>query len=163
MGTEIDRLEVQVEAQAAKANVQLESLVRKLDRVSASLAGVNGRGLATMGSGVNKLANAMNNFSNNTKTTDFSRLSRNLETLSKVDVSNFSKVAGGVTQLTTAINSIGNISDNALQVTEFAKSISKLGGANVEKAITNVRKFIDRLIYLYTELNSWSKYGFKWW
>ncbi len=138
MGAEIDRLEIQVEAQAAKANAQLDNLVKKLDRVSASLSGVNSRGLATMGAGVNKLANAMNNFANNTKTTDFSRLSRNLSTLSQIDVSNFSRVAGGVNQLTAAINSIGNISDNALQVAEFTNSISKLGNANVQKAIANL-------------------------
>lgn len=106
MGAEIDRLEVQVEAQATKASTQLDILVRKLDRVPASLSGVNSRGLATMGVGVNKLANAMSDFANNTKATDFSRLSRNLEALGKVDISTFSKVAGGVTQLTAAINSI---------------------------------------------------------
>lgn len=138
MGAELDRLEIAVEAQATKASNQLDILVRKLDRVSASLSGVNSRGLATMGSGVNKLANAMNNFANNTKTTDFSRLSRNLSTLASVDTSKFSRVAGGITQLTTAINSIGNISDNALQVAEFSKSISKLGNKSVQTAIANL-------------------------
>ncbi|MBR1931836.1 MAG: hypothetical protein IJ833_10280 [Lachnospiraceae bacterium] len=134
----MDRLEIEVEAQAKDANTELDKLVGKLNRVSASLINVNSRGLATMGAGVNKLANAMNNFANNTKTTDFSRLSRNLEALGKIDTSSFSKVSGGITQLTTAVNSIGTISDKALQITELTKSIGKLGGVSVQKAITNL-------------------------
>ena len=153
MGAEIDRLEIEVEAQAKDANTELDKLVGKLNRVSASLSDVNSRGLATMGAGVNKLANAMNNFANNTKTTDFSRLSRNLEALGKIDTSSFSKVAGGITQLTTAVNSIGTISDKALQVTELTKSISKLGSASVQKAITNLPALANALNDLFATLS----------
>ena len=42
MGTNIDRLEIQVEAQATKANKQLDSLIAKLNTVSKSLSGISG-------------------------------------------------------------------------------------------------------------------------
>ena len=46
MGAEIDRLEVQVEAQATKANNQLDKLVGKLDSLSNSLSHINSSGLS---------------------------------------------------------------------------------------------------------------------
>ena len=46
MGAEIDRLEVQVEAQATKANNQLDKLVGKLNSLSNSLSHINSSGLA---------------------------------------------------------------------------------------------------------------------
>ena len=41
MGAEIDRLEVQVEAEAAKANEQLEKIIKNCERFSSALARVN--------------------------------------------------------------------------------------------------------------------------
>ena len=135
---EIDRLEVQVEAQANKANASLNSLINKLDRVSASLSNVNSRGLATMGAGVNKLANAMSNMNANTKTADFTRLAKNLERISKADFSNVTKVAASVSQLGNALGKIGTVSTNAQQIGELSRNISKLGNKSVNTAISNI-------------------------
>jgi len=70
MGAEIDRLEVQVETQATKANNQLDKLVAKLDRVSGALAGLNSGGLTGLSNGVSKFAQASAQLSN-VKTADF--------------------------------------------------------------------------------------------
>lgn len=56
MGAEIDRLEVQIEAEATKANSQLDSLVKKLDIVQESLSRLNSGGLTGMASGSRKSA-----------------------------------------------------------------------------------------------------------
>lgn len=142
---EIDRLEIQVEAQANKAAASLDTLVNKLNRVSASLSGVNSRGLATMGAGVNKLSNAMNNFANNTKTADFSRLTRNLERISDADFSGIPKAASAISQLGNSLGKIGTVSTNAQQVGELAKNISKLGYKSVSNAITNIPQLATAL------------------
>lgn len=153
MGAEIDRLEVQVEAQATKANSELDKLVRKLNRVATSLTGVNSRGLATMGAGVNKLSNAMSNFSKNTRTEDFSRLARNLMAVGKVDTSDFSKVAGGVTSMAVSFDKLGTVSANSVQIADMAKNIAKFGGANVQKAITNLPKLSAALSDFMTSMS----------
>ena len=57
MPTTVDSLDIQISAESKKASAAIDNLVKKLDRVSASLSGVNSRGLATMASGVNKLSN----------------------------------------------------------------------------------------------------------
>lgn len=134
----VDSLDIKISAEANTANAALETLSKKLDRVSASLSGVNSRGLATLGAGVNKLSNAMNNFANNTKTADFSRLSRNLGTISDIDTGKFSDLASKMSQLSSAFNSFGKVSESAQQIGDFAKNIAKLGNKSVQTAITNI-------------------------
>lgn len=138
MGAEIDRLEVQVEAQASKANQQLDKLINRLDRVSSSLMAVNGRGLATMGAGVNKLANSMNNFSNRTKTADFSRLARNISSIGSIDASSISRAAGAISSISSSVGKIGNVSQSAEQFGTLARGIAQLGYKSSTKAIENI-------------------------
>lgn len=147
---EIDSLDIKISAEADKANATLDILVKKLDRVSASLSGVNSRGLATMGAGVNKLSNAMNNFANNTKTADFSRLSRNLGTISDIDTGKFSDLSSQMSQLSSAFNSFSKAPEAAQQIGDFAKNIAKLGNKSVQTAIDNIPKLavaMDNLMH----------------
>ena len=137
MGAEIDRLEVQVEAQATKANNQLDKLVTKLDRVSGALSGLNSSGLAGLSNGVAKFAQASSQLSN-VKTADFTRLTKNIEKLSALNTQQIYSAASSMKTLSTAINSLGGVSANSQQVAEVANSISKLGGVNVQRAITNL-------------------------
>ena len=137
MGAEIDRLEVQVEAQATKANNQLDKLVTKLDRVSGALSGLNSGGLAGLSNGVAKFAQASAQLSN-VKTADFTRLTKNIEKLSALNTQQIYGAASSMKTLSTAINSLGDVSANSQQVVEIANSISKLGGVNIQRAITNL-------------------------
>ena len=59
VGAEIDRLEVAVEAEAAKANRELDKLIRRLEKISSSLEGVNGKGLTGFARGLDKLEKSM--------------------------------------------------------------------------------------------------------
>lgn len=54
MGAEIDRLEVQVEAQATKANNALDKLVGNLEKLEASLTHINTSGLSGLANGISK-------------------------------------------------------------------------------------------------------------
>ena len=121
MATTVDSLDIQISAESKKASVAIDNLVKKLDRVSASLSGVNSRGLATMASGVNKLSNAMSNFSKNTKTADFSRITRNLNKLGEINPNSIavaSKSLGKIAGAMKAFDSI-NVSDNAAKLAEL--------------------------------------------
>lgn len=156
---EIDSLDIKISAEADKANATLDILVKKLDRVSASLSGVNSRGLATMGAGVNKLSNAMNNFANNTKTADFSRLSRNLGTISDIDTGKFSDLSSKMSQLSSAFNSFGKVPEAAQQIGDFAKNIAKLGNKSVQNAIVNIPKLAVAMDNLMRTLSKSPKVG----
>lgn len=137
MGIEIDRLEVQVETQATKANNQLDKFVGKLDALSSSLSHLNSSGLTGLANGVAKFAQASAQLSN-VKTADFTRLTKNIEKLSSLNTQQIYSAASSMRTLSTAINSLSGVSASSLQMAQVAKDISKLGGANVQRAITNL-------------------------
>lgn len=149
----VDSLDIQISAQANKASASLTTLINRLDRVSASLSGVNSRGLATMCSGVNKLSNAMNNFSNNTKTADFSRLARNLAAINTVDTSGFSKMASGISSISSSLANLPNMGDKADQLGTLAKGIAQLGYKSADKAIHNIPLFASAMTDLMAQLS----------
>ena len=61
MGAEIDRLEIEVEAQATKANNALDKLVGKLERLAGSLGSIKSDELTELASGVDNLGTAAKN------------------------------------------------------------------------------------------------------
>ena len=152
MGAEIDRLELKVEAQATKANNQLDKLVGKLDSLSNSLSHINSSGLAGLSNGVAKFAQASSQLSN-VKTADFTRLTKNIQSLSSLNTQQIYGAASAMRTLSTAINSIGGVSASSMQVAQVAKDISKLGGANVQKAIVNLPALATALKNLMTTLS----------
>ena len=137
MGAEIDRLEVQVEAQATKANNQLDKLAMKLDRVSKALSGLNSHGLSGLSDSVSKFAQASAQLSN-VKTADFTRLTKNIEKLSSLNTQQIYGTSSAMHTLATAMNSLGNSSKNSTQVTQLAVAISQLGSTNAQKAAANL-------------------------
>ena len=153
MGAEIDRLELQVEAQATKANNQLDTLATKLDKVSGALSRMNSGGLTGLSNGVAKFAQASAQLSN-VKTADFTRLAKNVEKLSSLNTQQIYGAASAMTSISKAMNNLGSVSSSSMQVAQVAKDIAKLGGANVEKAITNMPQLASVLKNLMQTLST---------
>ena len=80
MGTEIDRLEIQVEAQAASANKQLDALIAKMNSVSKSMSGINGGGMKQFAEGMNRITAASKTLSA-VKASDINRVVSHLHKL----------------------------------------------------------------------------------
>lgn len=142
MGAEIDRLEIQIEANASQANKQLDALIAKLNKVSSSLSGVSGNGLAGLSNGVSKLSKSMQSM-NAVKSSDFTRLVKNIQKIGSVNTSGLNNTASSLSHITRAFNNLGGASKNAQSIGDLAKNISKLGGANVQKAIASMPQLAD--------------------
>lgn len=142
MGAEIDRLEIQIEASASQANKQLDALIAKLNKVSSSLSGVSGNGLAGLSNGVSKLSKSMQSM-NAVKSSDFTRLVKNIQKIGSVNTSGLNNTASSLSHITRAFNNLGGASKNAQSIGDLAKNISKLGGANVQKAIASMPQLAD--------------------
>ena len=91
MGAEMDRLEIAVEAQASKANQQLDLMIKRLSRVAGALTGIESRGLSELSGGVRNLGSAVKTM-DATKTAEISKMARQLSRLTKVDLSSLGKV-----------------------------------------------------------------------
>ena len=57
MGAEIDRLDINIETQSTKAVAALDTLIKKLESVSASVGKINGSNLASFANGIEKICN----------------------------------------------------------------------------------------------------------
>ena len=132
---ELDSLEVKITGTATKAINSVDKLINQLTRLSTSLATVNGSSLNSLANGVSQLGSAMQNM--NVKTTDFTRLAKNITKIGSVDSAALANTATSLEAVTKAVASISAIPQNATQVTEFAKSLGKLGGKTPQRISLN--------------------------
>lgn len=148
---ELDSLEVKITGTAKKAIDSVDTLIEHLTRLSTSLATVNGSSLSSLASGVSQLGSAMQNM--NAGTADFTRLAKNITKIGSVDSVALTNTATSLQAVTKAVASISAIPQNATQVTEFAKSLGKLGSKSIENAIVNIPKLGNALNGLMTTLS----------
>lgn len=148
---ELDSLEVKITGTATKAINSVDKLINQLTRLSTSLATVNGSSLSSLASGVNQLGSAMQNM--NAGTADFTRLAKNIAKIGSVDSVALTSTATSLQAVTKAVASISAIPQNATQVTEFAKSLGKLGSKSIENAVVNIPKLGNALNGLMTTLS----------
>lgn len=148
---ELDSLEVKITGTATKAINSVDKLINQLTRLSTSLATVNGSSLSGLANGVSQLGSAMQNM--NAGTADFTRLAKNIAKIGSVDSVAITNTATSLQAVTKAVASISAIPQNATQVTEFAKSLGKLGSKSIENAIVNIPKLGNALNGLMTTLS----------
>ena len=102
MGAEIDRLEIEVEAQATKANNALDKLVGKLERLAGSLGNIDGNVLTGLSKGIDSLSNSMQGMKN-VGTADFTRLAKNISQIGSVDTSGINKTANAINRISSSL------------------------------------------------------------
>lgn len=148
---ELDSLEVKITGTATKAINSVDKLINQLTRLSTSLTTVNGSSLSNLANGVSQLGSAMQNM--NAGTADFTRLAKNIAKIGSVDSAALANTATSLEAVTKAVASVSAIPQNATQVTEFAKSLGKLGGKSIENATVNIPKLGNALNGLMTTLS----------
>ena len=152
MADTIDRLEIQVQTQAQRANTELDKMASKLEKVSSVLSKIteNG-GIARLSAGIDNLSTSMQHMSN-VKTTDFTRLAKNIEKLGNINQAGINNTANALREIASALTA-SNVSGDALKgLSDLANSISRLGYKSVTNAITNLpllaqsmRQFMETL------------------
>ncbi len=152
MGAEIDRLEIAIESKSTKVNNSLDTLVTKLDKVSGALSHLNNGGLATLSDGVAKFSQASALLSN-VKTADFTRLAENIQSLTDLNTQQIFSASSAIKTLSNAVNALSGASAGSSQVVALADSVGKLGGANVQRAITNLPALGNAMNDLMTTLS----------
>lgn len=152
MGNEIDRLEIQIQAHAEKANSQLDKMIDRLSRVENSLSGMNADGLNKLAGGINRLSSSMSSISS-TKTSDFTRLAKNIDKLGNVDTESLYKASNSIRNFTNSINSASNLSLGIESISKLSSSISKLGNKSVSSAISNLPALATGINNLLTTLS----------
>lgn len=139
---DIDRLEVQVEAQAAKANNALDALVNRLDKLSSSLTRIDADGLSNLANGVNRLTQSSQGLKD-VKLTDFTRLSKSLNALTGVDVQGVSDTSRAISTLTANLSQIDSVTVDSQGFANLANAIGILGRKTVTQAVSNIPQLTE--------------------
>lgn len=149
---DIDELTIQIDAESAKANSAIDTLVKKLDKLTTSLSKVDGSKLSSLANGVQKLGVAMQTM-NAVKTTDFTRLAKNIAKLNSVDTSQLNVLSTNMAKIGQSLNGLSSVSSGATQMAELAKGISQLGYKSATQAIANIPKLATAMRQLMSELS----------
>lgn len=152
MGAEIDRLEIEVEAQATKANNALDKLVGNLERLVGSLGSIKSDGLAEFASGVDKLGTASKSIAG-VKVSNFSAIANGIKKLSQLDASQMISTADGIKHLAQELGGISGLDFDASGIVSVANSMSKLGGVKATAGTQNLQTIKDDLAKFVTGMN----------
>lgn len=154
MPTEIDALSISIETKAQKANSSIDKLVSRLDVLSNSLGKLhNGsNNLVALGRGVESLSRGMQGFKG-VGEAKFIRLANGINQLANINTQGLNNAASSLSHMTRAFNNIGAVSQNAVQVSDLAKNLGKLGNKSVTNAITNIPQLATAMNNLMTTLS----------
>lgn len=141
MGTEIDRLEIQIEAQAQKANKQMDELISKLGKMAGSMSGINVGGILAIGTSAKKSNNHMKN------------LTKSLVNYSTAVM----KATYGSRSLTSTLSSMYS---NAMRLARGFRNISKAAEKSMDY-IETYNYYNVIMSKISSEFsNQWEQYGY---
>lgn len=149
---DIDRLEVEIEASAVKANRALDAFISKLEKLSSSVGKINGSDLTGFANGIEKICKASSGMSN-IKTSDFTRLSSNIQKIASINTASINATSSALGVMAKQLSSFSAASTNASAISEFAKNISRLGNKGVTSAMANMPKFATALNQMMTTIS----------
>lgn len=153
MGTEIDRLEIQIETQANKANRQLDELISKLGRLAGSLSSINSGSMKQFAVGMKDIASAAKNMSE-VKAADMNRAISNLQKLAGIKTGNMFNVGSALLSVTKGIQGFSGVSAANIPATVSALlSLSKLGNKGIKNAASVMPVLAKNLQGLATAIN----------
>ena len=95
--------------------------------------------MISLATGINRLTSAMQTM-NSVKTSDFTRLTKNIEKLATVQSGQLNNAAVAIGQLTKSLSTLStaNTSASAKQISDLASGIARLGYKSSTQAITNI-------------------------
>ena len=152
----VDELEIELTANAKKANSTIDNLVSKLDVLSGSLSKIDGSRLSGLANGVSKLGNATKTLSG-VKATDYNRIAKGFERFAKIDVGGLSRTASGLNTLANGLNNLGNI-QNLGGITSAVNAVKNLSKVNMAGFDTSkMTKIANSVSNLATKLSGVSE------
>lgn len=154
MGSEIDRLEVQIEAEASKANSQLDNLVKKLGLLAEGISAIrNNKGLGDFAKQTESISASMQFVQNKTKEMTKSieapvkKVSKSLEQISEQykDLGKGFQFFGNTQSLRKKIESLSNALETAKLKKEELEAAGKTEGTMYENAVKDVIKYTNQI------------------
>ena len=153
MGAEIDRLDIQIEAEATKANQQLSNMAKYLESVAGSLMKINGSsGVVALSTISSNLAASATQLSQ-VKASDFKKISSGLTAFANVNSGGLWNTANAVKGLANNLSGIDGIHFDSSGLDGLVNALSKLGSKSSGLGTENLIKIKDDLAKFVQSMN----------
>lgn len=149
----IDTLDIQIQADAQKANIAIDTLINSLTRLSSALNTSYGANLSSLAMGVQQLGLAMATFKANANAQSFNSLSASLNSINSVNTGNLNGLSGAISQLNSALSELPAVRENAKSVRDLANALSRFGSQSVTNAVINIPRLERVLIEFMASLS----------
>lgn len=157
MPTEIDSLQIKINAEAVKANNAIDKLVRKLDKLATSLGKINSSSINGLANGVDRLGKAMQTMKD-VKKTDFNKVARGISAFEKIDSAKLSSLSTTLSPLATSIGTLGAVKFDNKNIQTLINSLTRLSNANLNSlANVNFTQFGNSINQLSASLSNTPK------
>lgn len=151
--TPIDKLTIEIDAEAQNANDAVDVLAGKIEKLVQSFSKIDTNKIEGLAKGMKEFGSSMQDV-NAKNANGVARLANSIVRLSKVDVNSLKNVASELPSVAESFNKIGSVSIDAQKFGELASSISRLGNKSATKAIENIPKLSSAMKDLMKNLST---------
>lgn len=154
MGDVIDELKVQIDASTKNADAKLDKFIDRMLKLQSAITGLEMSNASGVASGINQIANAVQNFNTRNKTTDFTRIASGLNRIAGVDAVGVSNTARAMKTFADGMSDVGMVNIDVTKLNEAVSVVTRLGGKNAGNAVNNLPQITKHLQQFVVGMNS---------
>ena len=154
MPDNIDSLQIEISANAQKADKALDNLAKSLSKLSSTLGGLQTSKFYQLADGMQKFTSAMDGLNGAVKAQDFTRIATGLNKIAGINASGLRSAAVAMQGLSKSLNNISFISFDSQGIANMANAISLLGRKTITQAAANIPQLTASLQGLVNGMNS---------
>lgn len=153
MPDNIDSLQIEISANAQKADKALDNLAKSLSKLSSTLGGLQTSKFYQLADGMQKFTSAMTGLNGAVKAQDFTRIATGLNKIAGINASGLRSAAVAMQGLSKSLNNISFISFDSQGIANMANAISLLGRKTITQAAANIPQLTTALSGLVNSMN----------
>lgn len=154
MPDNIDSLQIEISANAKKADDALAKLSKSISALSSSLGGLQTSKLYQLADGMSKFASSMANINGAVKAQDFTRIASGLNKISSINASGIRAASVAMQGLSKSLNNMSFISFDSQGIANMANAVAQMGRKTVTQAAANIPKLTASLSELVKGMNN---------
>lgn len=151
--TDIDSLQIQINAEASRANDAIDRLCSKLGKLETSLNGISKSSFSGVTSGLRNLNLSLKEISN-VRVDNLSKLAASVKKISSIDATGLTNTSKSIRDLSNGLRDIGRVHVDTKNIVDIANAMSILGRKKSFDGTANLAKSKKDIIDFVTGLNS---------
>ena len=151
---DLEELTIRITQESSQATQGIEKLAARLNALSHAVGGLEVGNLNILASGLTNLNTAIAQINATSTKRDYNKIVSNLSTLSQVNIGNLDALSASIRTLSDSFSQLSAASGITENVRNLITAISRLGGASVTRAITNIPLLQNALTNLITSFST---------